>query len=124
MSAFSKNKKTEQPIPASSESPESILERRRILMGRVGGTQSSKEEPTGMAAEKAKGALCYLPISIHRLASRYAEDHDLTAKRFFYEILIQGLEQRGVITPEQSKEALELPKEYGWISRKQSKTEG
>lgn len=104
-----------------SESPEDILRRKRAIESRVGDNPSntSDEEPTGMAAENAIGALCYLPKSIHRLASRYAEDKDLTAKRFFLETMLLGLEQQGVITPEQRTEALTLPNEYGWKGRKQ-----
>lgn len=76
------------------------------------------QQPTGMAAERAVGALCFLPKSIHRLASRYADDHDTTAKRFFLETMLIGLEQQGVITHEQHLEALSLPNEYGWKGRK------
>lgn len=79
---------------------------------------SVQEQTTGMAAEKAVGALCFLPKSIHRLASRAAEDCDTTAKRFFLETMLIGLEQQGVITPEQHAEALKLPNEYGWKGRK------
>jgi len=119
MSAFSKNKQ-EKSSQMLSESPEEILARRRSLESRVGDNPSpSVEEPKGMAAEKAVGALCYLPKSIHRLASRFAEDHDLTAKRFFFETILLGLEQQGVITPDQRKEALEIPSDYGWKGRKQ-----
>lgn len=84
------------------------------------GQQSTEhpQQPTGMAAEKAVGALCFLPKSIHRLASRYADDHDTTAKRFFLETMLIGLEQQGVITHEQRMEALKLPSEYGWKGRK------
>lgn len=71
-----------------------------------------------MAAEKAVGALCYLPKSIHRLASRAAEDRDITAKRFFFEAVISSLHQQGIITDEQQAEALTLPNEYGWKGRK------
>lgn len=81
---------------------------------------SQKEEPTGMAAEKAVGALCYLPKSIHRLASRAAEDRDLTAKRFFFETIVNSLHQQGIITDEQRAEALRLPNEYGWKGRNSS----
>ena len=73
-----------------------------------------------MAAEKAVGALCFLPMSLHRLATRAAEDRDTTAKRFFLETLLIGLEQQGVITNEQHLEALQLPNEYGWKGRKAS----
>jgi hypothetical protein len=120
MSAFSKNKQ-EKPAQILSESPEDILRRKRAIESRVGDNPPppSDEEPTGMAAEKAIGALCYLPKSIHRLATRYAEDKDLTAKRFFLETMLLGLEQQGVITPEQRIEALTLPNEYGWKGRKQ-----
>ena len=80
--------------------------------------ESVQEQTTDMAAEKAVGALCFLPKSIHRLASRAAEDRDTTAKRFFLETMLIGLEQQGVITPEQHAEALKLPNEYGWKGRK------
>lgn len=122
MSAFSNKKKTEKPTQILDESPEEILRRRRAIESRVGEssslTDSDVEPPTGMAAEKAVGALCYLPKSIHRLATRFAEDRDLTAKRFFLETILIGLEQQGVITPEQRTEALSLPNEYGWKGRK------
>ena len=124
MSAISK-KKQEKPVQFLSESPEDILRRKRDLESRVGdatvpdASPSDKEPPTGLAAEKAVGALCYLPKSIHRLATRFAEDKDLTAKRFFLETILLGLEQQGVITPEQRTEALKLPYEYGWKGRKQ-----
>ena len=113
MSAFSKNKQ-EKPTQILAESPEEILRRKRAIESRVG-----EPEPTGMAAEKAVGALCYLPKSLHRLATRYAEDKDLTAKRFFLETMLLGLEQQGVITQEQRTKALALPNEYGWKGRKQ-----
>ena len=121
MSAFSKNKQ-EKPTQILDESPEDILRRKRAIESRVGdsgsSTSSDEEPPTGIAAEKAIGALCYLPKSIHRLATRFAEDKDLTAKRFFFETMLLGLEQQGVITPEQRTEALTLPNEYGWKGRK------
>lgn len=81
-------------------------------------TEQQPQQPTDMAAEKAVGALCFLPKSIHRLASRYADDHDTTAKRFFLETMLIGLEQQGVITHEQRMEALKLPCEFGWKGRK------
>ena len=122
MSAFSKNK-LEKPAQILGESPEEILRRKRAIESRVGDGSTSSfsdaEPLTGMAAEKAVGALCYLPKSIHRLASRFAEDKDLTAKRFFFETILLGLEQQGVITSEQRTEALTLPNEYGWKGRKQ-----
>ncbi len=119
MSAFSKNR-TDKPNQILGESPQEILRRRRDLESRVeNGSAEQKNEPVGMAAEKAIGSLCYLPKSIHRLASRYAEDHDLTAKRFFFETMLLGLEEQGVITPEQRQEALSVPNEYGWKGRKQ-----
>lgn len=118
MSAFSKNKQEKTP-QILGESPEEILQRKRALESRVGDSQASEPEPTGLAAEKAVGALCFLPKSIHRLASRAAEDRDLTAKRFFFELVLQGLEQQGIITSEQRTEALSLPNEYGWKGRKQ-----
>lgn len=122
MSAFSKNKQ-EKPSQILSESPEEILRRRREIESRVGdglpsSAQTQVQEPTGMAAEKAVGALCYLPKSIHRLASRAAEDRDLTAKRFFFETIVNGLHQQGIITDEQHDEALRLPSEFGWKGRK------
>lgn len=117
MSAFSKNK--EKPTQVLGESPEEILRRRRAIESRVGEQSANDQPPTGMAAEKAVGALCYLPKSIHRLATRFAEDRDLTAKRFFLETMLLGLEQQGVITSEQRTEALTLPNEYGWKGRKQ-----
>lgn len=123
MSAIGK-KKQEKATQAKQQTSEEILQRRRVLEGRVVETPSSKDtderqepEPTGIAAEKAVGALCYLPKSIHRLAVRYADDHDVTAKRFFLETMLIGLEQQGVITHEQHLEALTLPNEYGWKGR-------
>lgn len=114
-----KQKKSPQFL---GESPEEILQRKRTLEGRVGDSSSSgsEPEPTGLAAEKAVGALCFLPKSLHRLATRAADDRDLTAKRFFLETILIGLEQQGVITPEQHTEALKLPNEYGWKGRKAS----
>lgn len=121
MSAISK-KKTDKPTQILSESPEEILRRKRDLESRVGEatqeTAQEKEPPSGIAAEKAVGALCFLPKSIHRIATRYAEDRDLTAKRFFFETILLGLEQQGVITKDQRAEALTLPNEYGWKGRK------
>lgn len=119
MSAFSKNKQ-EKPAQILDESPEEILRRKRDLESRVGDNPSPPlgKEPTGLAAEKAVGALCYLPKSIHRLATRFAEDKDLTAKRFFFETIINGLHQQGIISDEQRDEALRLPNEYGWKGRK------
>jgi hypothetical protein len=121
MSAFSKNKQ-EKPTQILDESPEDILRRKRAIESRVGDSSSSSssdaEPPTGMAAEKAVGALCYLPKSIHRLATRFAEDKDLTAKRFFFETIVNSLHQQGIITDEQHDEALRLPNEYGWKGRK------
>jgi len=121
MSAFSKNKQ-ENPAQILDESPEEILRRKRAIESRVGGSSSFSRETvelTGMAAEKAVGALCYLPKSIHRLATRFAEDKDLTAKRFFFETIVNSLHQQGIITDEQHDEALRLPNEYGWKGRKQ-----
>lgn len=120
MPAFSKSKQ-EKSTQILGESPDEILRRKRAIESRVGDnpSPSSDEEPIGMAAEKAIGALCYLPKSIHRLATRHAEDKDITAKRFFLETMLLGLEQQGVITPEQRTEALALPNEYGWKGRKQ-----
>lgn len=121
MSAIGKKKQDKSP-QMLGQSPEEILQRKRALESRVGdgGSSSSNEPtPTGLAAEKAIGALCFLPKSLHRLATRAAEDRDLTAKRFFLELILIGLEQQGVITPEQHAQALkELPPEYGWKGRK------
>lgn len=122
MSAIGK-KKQEKPTQILRQTSEEILQRKRALENRVGEThleqsEESNKEPEGMAAEKAVGALCFLPKSIHRLASRYADDHDTTAKRFFMETMLIGLEQQGVITHEQHLEALSLPNEYGWKGRK------
>ena len=121
MSAIGKKKQDKSP-QMLGPSPEEILQRKRALESRVGegGSSSSNENtPTGLAAEKAVGALCFLPKSLHRLATRAAEDRDLTAKRFFMESMLIGLEQQGVITPEQRAQALkELPPEYGWKGRK------
>lgn len=122
MSAIGKKKQDKSPL-VLGQSPDEILQRRRVLENRVGegGSSSSVEpEPTGMAAEKAVGALCFLPKSLHRLATRAAEDRDLTAKRFFLETLLIGLEQQGIITADQHTEALALPNEYGWKGRKSS----
>lgn len=123
MSAIGK-KKQEKATQAKQQTSEEILQRRRVLEGRVAETPSPRvtderqePEPTGIAAEKAVGALCYLPKSIHRLAVRYADDHDVTAKRFFLETMLIGLEQQGVITHDQHLEALTLPNEYGWKGR-------
>ena len=118
-----KKKKETSSQDILGASPEELLQRRRALESRVGESSSSSSnepEPTGMAAEKAVGALCFLPKSLHRLATRAAEDRDLTAKRFFLETLLIGLEQQEVITADQRKEALRLPPEYGWKGRKVS----
>ena len=120
MPALGKKKQNKSP-QMLGQSPEEILQRKRELESRVGeGSSSSSSEPSlaGLAAEKAVGALCFLPKSLHRLATRAAEDRDLTAKRFFLESLLIGLEQQGVITAEQHSEALTLPMEYGWKGRK------
>lgn len=117
MAAIGKNKQ-EKSQQILGESPEEILQRKRALESRVGDSLShSLQEPTGLAAEKAVGALCYLPKSIHRLASRAAEDRDLTAKRFFLELVLEGLLRQEIITEEQYKEAFALPNEYGWKGR-------
>lgn len=123
MSAISK-KKQEKPTQILGESPEEILRRKRDLESRVGdvsqqpeGDTQQQEPPTGLAAEKAVGALCYLPKSIHRLATRFAEDKDLTAKRFFFETIVNSLHQQGIINDEQHAEAMRLPNEYGWKGR-------
>lgn len=88
------------------------------IMQQASEETSNSNESVGMAAEKAVGALCYLPKSIHRLATRYAGDHDVTVKRFFLETMLIGLEQQGVISHEQHLRALTLPNEYGWKGRK------
>ena len=120
MAAFGKNKQ-EKSQQILGESPEEILQRKRALESRVGDSPSpSSQEPTGLAAEKAVGALCYLPKSIHRLASRAAEDRDLTAKRFFFELILKELKEQDIITQEQYDEAFRLPNEYGWKGRKAS----
>lgn len=122
MSAIGKKKQDKSP-QVLSESPEEILQRKRALESRVGdssSSSSSKPQPTGMAAEKAVGALCYLPKSLHRLATRAAEDRDLTAKRFFLELILKGLKQEDIITDAQFDEAFDLPNEYGWKGRKSS----
>ena len=125
MSAIGK-KKQERVVQVKQQTSEEILQRRRVLEGRMAESSSFKDagerqELTGIAAEKAVGALCYLPKSIHRLAVRYADDHDVTAKRFFLETMLIGLEQQGVITHEQHLEALTLPNEYGWKGRGKKK---
>ena len=122
MSAIGKKKQDKSP-QVLSESPEEILQRKRALESRVGdssSSSSSEPQPTGLAAEKAVGALCFLPKSLHRLATRAAEDRDLTAKRFFFELVLKGLEQQGIITQDQYDEAFNLPYEYGWKGRKSS----
>ena len=70
------------------------------------------------AEERAVGALCFLPKSIHILATHAAKERDTTAKRFFFETLLIGLEKQGVITHEQHLEALRVPNYYGWKGRK------
>ena len=122
MSAIGKKKQDKTSQILGVETPEEILQRKRALENRVGDNvpHSTVTEQTGLAAEKAIGALCFLPKSIHRLATRAAEDRDLTAKRFFLESILIGLEQQGVITAEQRTEALSLPNEYGWKGRKTS----
>lgn len=128
MSAIGK-KKQEKTTQVKQQTSEEILQRRRVLEGRMAESPShrdtdERQEPklTGIAAEKAVGALCYLPKSIHRLATRYADDHDVTAKRFFLETMLIGLEHQGVITHEQHLEALTLPNEYGWKGRVSKKS--
>lgn len=120
MGAFSKNKQ-KTPQQLLGDSPEKILSRRRAMENQVGNSQSAGEDKhellTGMAAEKPKGALCYLPTSIHRKAAMYAEDHGMTTKRFFFETLLSGCEKQGIITAEELQEALELSPQYGWTSR-------
>ena len=80
--------------------------------------ETPQQSQSGMVTERPIGALCFLPKSIHRLAKNYARDRDTTAKRFFLETMLIGLEQQGVITPEQHAEVLKLPNEYGWKVRK------
>ncbi len=103
------------------ETPADIMRRRRELRAQNEEIQeqgsAEVEQPVGLAAEKPVGALCFLPKSLHRLASRAAEDRDITSKRFFLESILIGLEQQGVITPEQHSDALKLPAEYGWKGR-------
>lgn len=125
MSAIGKKKPDDKSQQILNETPDEILQRRRALESRVGEdsrSSSSEPEPTGMAAEKAVGALCFLPKSIHRLATREAADRDLTAKRFFFELVLEGLLRQETITEEQYKEAFALPNEYGWKGRKASDT--
>lgn len=123
MSAIGKKKQDKSP-QILAQSPEQILQRKRELEGRVeetatpaAPTSAEHEPPTGIAAERAIGALCFLPKSIHRLATDKAKDLDLTAKRFFLETMLIGLEQQGVITKEQRLDCLTLPNEYGWKGR-------
>lgn len=118
MAAFGKNKQ-EKSQQMLGETPDEILQRKRALENRVGDSSSSSREPalTGLAAEKPVGALCFLPKSLHRLATRAAEDRDLTAKRFFLELVLEGLRSKEVITQEQYEQAFDLPKEYGWKGR-------
>ena len=136
MSAFSKKKQEGSEGQGSPqnpttqilrETPAEILQRKRKVRelheSRVGDSSSSSDEseqPKGLSAEKPVGALCFLPKSLHRLASRAAEDRDMTSKRFFMETVLIGLEQQGVITPEQHADALALPAEYGWKGRNSS----
>ena len=121
MPAFGK-KKQEKSSQILGKTPEELLQIKRTLENRVGdsSSSSSEPEPTGLAAEKAVGALCFLPKSLHRLATRAADDRDLTAKRFFFELILKGLQQQGIITDEQYDEAFGLPNEYGWKGRKAS----
>ena len=132
MSAISKKKQEQPQTSLLSESPEEIRRRTRGIkeihrsgVGEAGAPvkapqQSEAVQPTGLAADEPKGALCFLPKSLHRLASRAAEDRDLSSKRFFMEMMLIGLEQQGVITPEQRQDALALPPEYGWKGRRDS----
>jgi len=119
MSAIGKKKQEKSP-QILTKSPEEILQLRREIENRVGegsNATGSENELTGIAAEKAIGALCFLPKSIHRLATDKAKDRDITAKRFFLETMLIGLEQQGVITKEQRLDCLTLPNEYGWKGR-------
>lgn len=68
-------------------------------------------------SEEPVGALCYLPKSIHILASNEAKKQNKTAKRFFYEMVLAGMQGIGVITRAQLLEALKLPADYGWKGR-------
>ena len=64
MSAIGKKKPNDKSQQILNETPDEILQRRRALESRVGessSSSSSEPEPTGMAAEKAVGALCFLP---------------------------------------------------------------
>ncbi len=67
--------------------------------------------------EKAVGALCYLPKSIHLLATHEAKERETTAKRLFFEAMLIGLEQQGIITHQQHEDTLKLPSDYGWKGR-------
>lgn len=101
---------------------ERIQERLARIKQQTSEETSNTHESVDGTAEKAVGALCYLPKSIHRLATRYADDHDVTAKRFFFETMLIGLEQQGIITHEQHLQALTLPNEYGWKGRGNNST--
>ena len=94
-----------------------IQEKLKQIKQQTSEETSNNQESVDGTAEKAVGSLCYLPKSIHRLATRYADDHDVTAKRFFFETMLIGLEQQGVITHEQHLAALTLPNEFGWKGR-------
>lgn len=96
---------------------ERIQERLTRIKQQTSEETGNNQESTDRTAEKAVGALCYLPKFIHRLATRYADDHDVTAKRFFFETMLIGLERQGVITHEQHLAALKLPNEFGWKGR-------
>lgn len=127
MSAISKKNQEKPDVKIIGESPDEILRRKRALENRVGdnsSTNDESEQPKGMAAEKPVGALCFLPKSLHRIATRYADDRDLTAKRFFFQTMLIGLEQQGVITAEQHQEALTVPNDYGWLGRKPKSSRG
>lgn len=105
------------------ETSDNILQRKRALKSRVGNTLtgvSMKDEPKGMAAEKAMGTVCHLPKSLHRIMTHAADEREISAKRFCFETLLIGLEQQGLITPGQHEEALRLKKDYGWKGRRSS----
>ena len=115
-------------VQIPQQSPEEINKRKQAIAGLHASDEPDTEEggaaappPTGLAAEKPMGALCFLPKSLYRLATRAAEDRDITAKRFFLEAILDSLERDGIITAEQHQDALRLPPEYGWKGRKERK---
>ena len=116
-------------VQIPQQSPEEINKRKQAIAGLHASNEPDTEEgravtepqPIGLAAEKPMGALCFLPKSLYRLATRAAEDRDITAKRFFLEAILDSLERDGIITAEQHREAMRLPPEYGWKGRKERK---